>query len=194
MLHLSYGQSSLMEVMYEEVGGVAQGGVVQFPLKFESGAMRARIGPKDGQLYVCGIKGWQTNAGLDGCFQRVRCTGKPVYMPSSLHVAAKGITIGFTAALDASAADPGNFSIEEWNYKWSSDYGSADYLPDDPAKKGRAPVDIVAAKLGADGKSVQLDIPGLKPVMQMAIKFKLKAADGTSINQTIYNTINVVPK
>src|SRR5258706_12869623 len=41
--------------------------VVPLDLKFESGLMRARVNPKDGQLYVCGIKGWQTSGNRDGC-------------------------------------------------------------------------------------------------------------------------------
>ena len=38
--------------------------------------MRARFNAADGQLYVCGLKGWQTRATKDGIFQRVRYTGK----------------------------------------------------------------------------------------------------------------------
>jgi hypothetical protein len=85
LLHTSYGQSSLLSVLYEDAGGDVQGGVVRFPLTFDSGVMRPRFNPKDGQLYVCGMKGWQTNAAKDACFQRVRYTGKPANMPTGAY-------------------------------------------------------------------------------------------------------------
>ena len=50
------------------------------------------------------LKGWQTTAAKDACFQRVRYTGKPVHMPSSLHVKEDGIEIGFTVPIDPSTA------------------------------------------------------------------------------------------
>jgi glucose/arabinose dehydrogenase len=84
LLHTSYGQSALFKVLYEDAGGDVQGGVVRFGLKFESGVMRPRFNPADGQLYLCGMKGWQTNAAKDACFHRVRLTGTPANMPSAL--------------------------------------------------------------------------------------------------------------
>ena len=43
-----------------------------------SGVMRARFNTVDGQLYLCGLKGWQTRGTKDGIFQRVRYTGATV--------------------------------------------------------------------------------------------------------------------
>ncbi len=81
LLHTSFGKSALMLVLHEDVGGVMQGGVMTLPLKFASGIMRGRVNAADGQVYVCGIKGWQTNAATDGCLQRVRATGRPACLP-----------------------------------------------------------------------------------------------------------------
>jgi hypothetical protein len=61
-----------------------------------------------------------------------------------------------------------------------------------PNQKGRDSVAIKSIRLGSDGKSVFLAIPGLKPVMQMKIQFRIKAADGSPIAYEIYNTINRV--
>lgn len=83
-LFMSYGKCTLFHMMTEEVDGVTQGGMVQFPLKFNSGLMRARFNPKDGQFYGCGLKGWQTSAARDGGFFRVRYTGAPVNDPVGL--------------------------------------------------------------------------------------------------------------
>jgi hypothetical protein len=133
MLHLSYGTCSVLGVLREEVSAahvpsalqprpasVQQGGVVRFPLSFQSGIMRARFHPVDGQLYVAGLRGWQTTGVKNGAFQRVRYTGAPVRMPIGLRTTKKGVRLDFTCTLDpASASDPQNWSVEVWNYLWS---------------------------------------------------------------------------
>ena len=53
----------------------------------------------DGQLYVAGLKGWQTSAGHDGALQRVRYTQKVVRDVSALHVTPRGLQITFTVPL-----------------------------------------------------------------------------------------------
>src|SRR5262245_41115245 len=62
LLHTSYGKATLFHVLMETIDGQVQGGVWQFPLKFDSGIMRARFHPRDGQLYLSGLKGWQTRS------------------------------------------------------------------------------------------------------------------------------------
>lgn len=195
MLYLSYGKSSLFAVLQERVGEVAQGGVVKFPLKFATGLMRARFNPVDGQLYVAGLKGWQTNGVKDGAIQRVRYTGKSVTMQEALHVSKKGITIRFTGALDKkTASDVQNWSIEQYNYLWSSAYGSDTYKVSKPEEKGSDQVPIQSVKVADDGKSVFLEVSGLVPVMQMRIKMNVKAVDGSRVPDDIAHTINVVPE
>jgi hypothetical protein len=194
MIHLSYGTCSIFETLTENIDGIWQGGTVRFPLDFDSGIMRARFNPVDGQLYVTGLKGWQTRAAKDGIFQRVRYTGKTVNMPSELHVLKDSLAITFTNPVDpATATDSDNYNIEEWNYIWSSKYGSDDVSRDDPKKKGHDTVDIGAMTLSPDHKTLFVKIADLKPVMQMKIVMKIKAADGSPMNWELDNTINVVP-
>ena len=199
MLYLSYGKSSLFVVLQERVGGVPQGGVAKLPLRFASGVMRGRFNPVDGQLYVAGLKGWQSNAVKDGAVQRVRYTGKSATLPESLHVTDAGITIGFTGPLEAaSAADAQNYAIEQNNYIWSADYGSPEIKPsagESLAEKdqGTEKVAIRSVRLSADRRTVFLEVPGLKPVMQSRIKMNIKAEDGSRVPDEICHTINVVP-
>lgn len=194
LLHLSYGKSSLFHVLREGVDGVPQGGVVRFPLKFDSGIMRSRFNPADGQLYVAGLKGWQTDAGRDGCFQRVRYTGKPVRDVAAMHVTKTGIDLTFTVPLDRkSAGDPDSYSIERWNYRWTKRYGSPEYKVSDPEKTGHDKVEVKSAKVSADGRTVSLEVPGIRPVMQMRINLGVEAADGTAMKVEIDSTINKVP-
>ena len=153
--------------------------------------MRPRFNPVDGQLYVAGLKGWQTNATREGGFDRVRYTGKPVHMPTGLRAKKTGMEIVFTNRLDkAMAEDTDNWSIQIWNYRWSSSYGSETYLPLHPKRKGLATLNVTSASLASDEKTVFLKIPDMQTVMQMKIKFRIKAKDGSRMRHEIYNTIH----
>jgi len=191
LLHLSYGKCEMMLTLREVVDGVAQGGVIVMKPQFLSGAMRGTFRKQDGQLYVVGSLGWSTSASKDGSFQRVRYTGKNVYLPSSLHVYSNGIELSFTDALDRTTAeDSGSYAIEQWNYHYQQKYGSNDYLTEKPDTEGHDTVNVTSARLLPDGHSVFLQIDSLKPVMQMEIKFNVNAADGKIMRGAIYNTIN----
>jgi hypothetical protein len=193
LVHLSYGMSSLFNVMHESVDGTWQAAAVKFPLTFDSSCMRGRFNPKDGQLYIAGLKGWQTNAKTEGAFQRVRFTGKPVKMPVEFHAAKNGLFITFASPLDAKvASDDGNWSVEQWNYKWTGNYGSPEFSVADPNKTQHDEVEVKAVKVSSDGKTVWLQIDNLVPVMQMKIKCNIKDADGKDLSWEIYNTINKV--
>ncbi len=194
MLSTSYGKSSLLAVLDEKVDGVAQGGAITLPVKFTSGIMRARFNPQDGQLYVAGLKGWQSNAAKEGCFQRVRYTGRPVHLPTGLHMGKDEISITFPEPLaTAEANDAENFAIEQYNYQWWSTYAAPELSLARPGEKGRDKVEVSASKLSPDGRTVTLSVPGLQPVMQMEIKMRLRAADGAEIETMIGSTINRVP-
>ena len=149
LLHTSYGRCTLFHVMTEKVEGQVQGGVFQFPLRFDSGVMRGRFHPRDGQLYLCGLGGgWQTSGAREGALQRVRYTGKPLRQPVGLRVKREGVEITFAEALDPEwAADDGNYAIEQWNYRWTASYGSKDYAVSAPERQGRDEVEILAAEL-----------------------------------------------
>ena len=66
-----------------------------------------------------------------------------------------GVELTFTQPLDkASAEDVQNYSGERWNYLRTSNYGSPEFSVENPDKKGHDKLDITAAKLSADGKTV----------------------------------------
>jgi mono/diheme cytochrome c family protein len=193
LLHMSYGQSSLYEVLTQEVDGVVQGGVTRIPLKFATGLMRARFAPHDGELYVAGQRGWQTNGTEDGAIQRVRYTGKPHFSPKALRVTDRGIHMDFHEPLEPeSAGNPDNYSLEQYNYRWTSNYGSKEYRPSNPDELGHDILDITGVRLSADHKSVFLAVTGLRPVMQSEITMRIKAQSGAQIPEKIFHTINAV--
>lgn len=194
MVHLSYGKSTLFACPTETVDGAMQGAAIQFPLKFDSSAMRARFHSGkngDGQLYLCGLKGWQTNAGKEGALHRVRYTGKPSTIPVDVKAHKNGVAISYAVALDkATATDAENWSVEQWNYQWTANYGSPEVSVRDPKKKGHDEVDVKGATLSADGKTVFLRIDGMTPVHQMKITSAVRTADGQDVKYEIYNTIH----
>jgi hypothetical protein len=181
--------------MRQDVGnGRQQAGVVKFPIKFTSSAMRARFNNRDGQLYVAGLSEWQSNAAKITGFDRVRYTGKPVYSVSGIKVTSTGVDLTFSQPLDkASAEDLQNWSGKRWNYIRSENYGSPEVNVKDPKKNGRESISVSAAKLSADGRTVSLRIDDIRPVMQESIKWDLQAKDGVKISQEIQHTIHVVP-
>jgi hypothetical protein len=168
--------------------------------------MRARFNPRDGQLYVCGLKGWQTSAAQDGALQRVRYTGKPLHLPVDLKVEKGGVVVTFSDPLDPETAnDATSYDVEVWDYIWASQYGSPHVSTIDPEAdmqkmgdkidieyRNSDKLEVRRAELRGD-RQVFLGIAGLKPVMQMQIKINVDAADGSAIKHTIYNTIHVVP-
>jgi hypothetical protein len=171
LLHMSYGTASLFNVVYEKKDGVVQGGVVKFPLTFASGIMRGRFNPKDGQLYVAGLRGWQTAGARDGCLQRVRYTGKPANTLAGFKTVEGGIELTFTDPVDPEAGTTDAYAAQRWNYVWSEKYGSDDWWVSNPKKKGREPLEIEAAKLSDDRKSVRLKFDNV-PANQILLKIR----------------------
>ena len=190
-LFMSYGKCLLYGVSMDKVGDTVQATLVPFGLKFQSGIMRGRFNPKDGQLYVAGLKGWQNAATRDGGFYRVRYTGKPVHQVVKTHVAKNGIRLDFAAPLDAkSAGDPSSYSVETWNYRYSGAYGSPELSVKDPTKNGHDKLAVTAVKVSVDWKTVFLEIDGLTPVDQFSVKYTVNAADGTELRSEVIGTIH----
>jgi ribosomal protein L35AE/L33A len=164
---------------------------VPFNLRFNSGVMRARFNTRDGQLYLCGLKGWQNAATRDGGFYRVRYTGKPVRMPVKAHVAQNGVQLKFSCDLDAkSAGDPQSYNVELWNYRYSGAYGSPEFSVKEPGKARHDTLTVKSASLGADKRTVFLEIEGLQPADQYSVKYTVNAADGTEVRSEIVGTIH----
>lgn len=199
LLHISYGKSDLHLVLMEKIPDAPnncgyQGGTVKLPLAFNTGIARGRFNPKDGQLYVAGLKGWQTNGARDGGLQRVRYTGEALHSVSGLNIKKNGIQLTFSSELDkAEAGNKENYQVEVWNYAWTNAYGSPEFKPSsDNKEKGHDKLEITNVTVGSDGKTVFLETP-VQPVMQMMIKFRIASKDGATIGQEIYNTVNHVP-
>jgi hypothetical protein len=199
LLHQSYGQCNVYLVLQQEQGGRVQGGVVRIPADFASSQMRGRF--HGDALYTVGFKGWQTRAAQDTAFQRVRMQKAPLRMPIGMEVTKGAIQLTFAEALDPETAnDPESYEVEIWNYLWCEAYGSPEYKPSEPEKKvregekNRDVLTVTSAKLGADGRTVTLQVEGLQNVMQTRVAYSVDAADGAIVEGEVHGTIHFLPE
>lgn len=183
-LNLSYGMGKVFIVPYETVNGQAQGGMCELPgANFPTGVMRGRFHPSNGQLYLCGMFAWAGNKEQPGGLYRLRATGKPAHVPTGLHAKKQGMTVTFSDPVErSSATDPSNFSIRTWSLKRSANYGSKHYdehiLP------------VKSATVSEDGRSVSLELDGMKLTWCMEIAYTIKGSKGESVTGRIDNTVH----
>ena len=191
LLSFSYGVGRIFLVSTQWVDGVLQGGITPLPLEFDTGLMRARFSPHDGQLYVCGLYGWAGNKTQPGGFFRVRRTDAPLQLVDNLRVAADGLVLEFLQPLDlSSAADPGNYSVQSWGYRWTENYGSPDFKRN--GDKGRDRLTVTSVRVARDGRAVFLEIPSIAPSMQMHVQLNVRGADGLAFQTYVHHTVHTL--
>ncbi|QTN31602.1 hypothetical protein HZ994_04430 [Akkermansiaceae bacterium] len=204
LLHLSYGKSSIYRVLPVSYNGKPQAGAVKLPIQLQSSAMRARF-HEDGSMYVLGFRGWQTNAATECAFQRIRYNaGAPAMLPEKLGYSDTGVTIAFPVELDDELAeDVTSYSVQRWDYVRGPQYGSGEFSVDNPDAEAREQalaaeskghrkrdkVNVLSAKLSADGKSVELALEGMKPAMGLKIGYDLEDTEGEVLNSEIHATV-----
>lgn len=170
-----------------------QAATLQLPLAFESGIMRGRFSPHDGQLYVSGMRGWVSAAVQDGCLQRVRYTGQVTAWPTAVHSFRNGLALTFATPLEpSSATDPENYSVEAWNYHYRADYGSAEFRPSASQTEGHDSWNVKSAVL-LDPYTVFLEIEPWQTVMQLALRYQIETGDHQPMRHIIYHTLNALP-
>jgi Xylose isomerase-like TIM barrel len=194
MFHFSWGRCTLHAVLPQQIGEQWQAATVEVPgVVLQSGPAEAEFHPRDGQLYVVGLDGWQTGAKVDGSFERIRYTGKAVRLPSRFAAHADGLCIEFDEPLDSGGLTADDaVRVEQWNYRWSSTYGSYHYSPSDPKRVGHDVVAVQQATLSANGKQLFVQIDDLRPVDQIHLALNMRTADGASVKCNLYGTINAL--
>ena len=96
-------------------------------------------------------------------------------------------------ALGCARSGAGSIPVQRWQYRWTENYGSKQYKLSNPTKEGQDDVNILAAKLADDGKTLLLKLEDHRRAMQMRIDLDIKSEDGQPVKTTIYSTINQVP-
>ncbi len=194
-IHLSYGRCRAFVLLRQEFAdGTVQGGATALPLNFLSGSCRGRF-DATGNLFVCGLNGWQTAAKADGSLQRVRSTGKPLNAVVKSEVCESGVKLTFSEALDAKSAEAvQNYKAAQWNYRWSGDYGSKRWMVSNPNIEGQDPLVPTSAKL-LDEKTLFVKFQnGMKPVMQLQVGYNLQSKAGEPVVGSVYLTVHKMAK
>ncbi len=173
----------------ERVNGQWQGAVFQFTQGLESGVQRMVWGP-DGCLYVGGIGAggdwnWRgTKFGL----QRLAPSGKTAFEMLAIHAKPDGFVVEFTKPVSTAwLNDAGNYAARQWTYKPTKEYGGP--------KVDEETLVVRRATAGRDGKSVMLEIPGLKRGRCVSLRMDPKSEEGEQIWSTEgWYTLNEIPR
>lgn len=196
LLHTSFGQGHLFYLMTQEVDGLNQAALVRFPHDFDTGIMRGRTNPADGQLYVTGLNGWNDNGRgdlADGGIYRVRHTGQPVRMITNCEVHPGELRLQFNFPLDRSVSSrAAAYVAEQWNYKWTDKYGSDLYHPE-TGEIGKQSLPIDSVSVSQDGKTLSLKTSKLSPVNQLHLQIDVMDSEGKPFKENIYWTIHKIP-
>lgn len=184
LLHESYGNCSLLAVLLDRNSEPWQGALWKFPFSFASGVMRARFNPADGQLYTCGLRGWDSNGAKDGQLSRIRYTGKPSPVPIGFEVTKKGLRITFSHPLDKKSAE----DDQSYDGEWSNPIP----LPGRKTEP-KSEMTVESAKLSDDGKTIELAIEGLRPMANFSLRYRIKSAAGETIPGELSGSIHRVP-
>ena len=195
LLFTSYGRCIMFATLRHKVADSEQAAMVPLNLPFDTGIMRGRVHPLDGQVYVAGLRGWLTTAQRAGGLFRVRYTGKPADLPVDFVVKTTGVELRFSDPLDPhSTAALTNFTAERWNYFYSGNYYSAEYSVTHPKEPKHDTLAIQSAHLSADARTLTLNIADMRKSQQLQINLKLRTANGKPIERVIYLTVPVLAK
>lgn len=189
LVHIGFNKPELFHVLLNERTHRLQATVVSVTRGFEFPPLNGAVNPADGQLYLAGFQvlGWGNVLDVPAGLARVRYTGAPFLSPREVVPMDQGLLLRFDVALDRTkATDPASYSLQSWAYKRTYKYGSPQYKAD--GTPGQDALPASSAYLSADGRSVFIGVPNLKPVMQLRVGWSLATADGKSFDDNAYTT------
>lgn len=193
-IHTSYGTGWCYYVRPKKVEGVWQASMIALPFQFDAGIQRAAVNPIDNNVYVTGLTGWDDGvAQTYGTLSRIRFTGGKGHLVEDVDIIPSGIRVAFNFALDPAALDTSDVEVSMWNYKWTSKYGSAHYSVLKPETEGEDRLAVSELVTGNAGKTLDIKTRALQNAHSVRLRLRVKAADGTIVNESIYMTINKMP-
>jgi hypothetical protein len=177
----------IMRVVLEKVGGEFQGACIPFRQGFTPPVLRFMWG-NNGTMFVGGSsRGWGGGRRSYG-LARLQWTGKVPFEIHEMKARPKGFLVSFTQKVDPkTAADIKSYSMECWTHKYYSRYG------DD--QQDKRPLKITKATVGADGKSVVLEIDKLETYYVHALQLAgVRNQQGQGLLHPVaYYTLNRIP-
>lgn len=183
LLNFSYGYGKVYVVPHEKKGERMQGGMIELPIpQFPTGVMRGRFNPSDKHLYAAGMFAWAGNQEQDGGFYRIRYTGEPVHLPTSLMAKGQTITLRMSGEIDTSSVDAEAFKVSSWSLKRTKNYGSEHHDVQE--------LEVADVKVLNDNRTIELTIPKLAPTWCMETVYSIKTSDGRPLEGKIHHTVH----
>jgi mono/diheme cytochrome c family protein len=178
-------RSMLMRATLEKIQGEYQGAMYPFLGGFKSGNNRIAFSP-DGHLYVGQTaRGWRAEGGEPFGLQRVVWNGTIPMEILEMNLTAEGFDLSFTHPVDReNAADPRNYSLRHYHYKYHREYGSP--------KVDEKEVELSTVLVSEDGRRVSLFLPELidRKVYELRLN-EIRSAGGEPVlNPVAYYTLS----
>ena len=181
-------KSTVMRVALEKVNGVYQGACFPFRSGLQCGVNRLAFAP-DGSLFAGQTnRGWGSIGGKPYGLQRLVYTGTLPFEIHHIALTPTGFDLTFTKPVDAAAVTEKLAAVESYTYVYFGNYGCPE--TDRRAEK------VTATKLSADGKTLSLAVPALRPGRVYAIRLdgaKTPAAEKL-LHDEAYYTLNELVK
>ncbi|WP_214070713.1 plastocyanin/azurin family copper-binding protein [Mucilaginibacter sp. dw_454] len=183
-------QSRINRVFLEQVKGQYQGAAIPFREGFESGVLRLAWGA-DNSLFVGQTsRGWGSTGQKEFGLERLVWAKTTPFEMKAVRAMPDGFEIEFTKPVNKkAAADPDNYTITGFTYKYHPVYGSATI---------REKVHIVnAAIVSEDGLKVRLVADSLreKYIHEIKVDKAVTSADNSVslLHPVAYYTLNNIP-
>ncbi|WP_315851414.1 hypothetical protein [Rhodopirellula sp. MGV] len=151
-----FTQAGINRVFLEKVNGEYQGACFPFKLGFASAVLRMVQG-SDGSVFV-GLtnRGWSSLGDASYGLQRLVWTGDTPFEIKEMRACHDGFELEYTLPVDANtASDVNSYQMKSYTYFYHSTYGSDEIQTQ--------PLVIRSATVAEDGRTVRLEVDGLRP-------------------------------
>ncbi len=187
---VTYG--GIQRAYLEEVDGAYQGAVFRFTQGLEAGVNRISMGP-DGAIYAGGLGAggnWGQEGKLTYGLQKLMPTGSDAFDILEMRATSTGFELEYTQPLSQETADAlaASYAVEQWRYLPTAEYGGP--------KVDEETLTVSSATLSPDGRTVTLEIPGLKPGHVVHLRSPRPFTDDSGQelwNTEAWYTLNEIP-
>ncbi len=187
---VTYG--GLQRVYLDRVENQYQGAVFRHTQGLEAGISEVLLGP-DGALYVGGLGAggnWGQEGKLTYGLQKLTPNGTSVFEVKEMRATPTGFELEYTEPISAETVETlaDAYTVEQWRYGATMQYGGP--------KLDFQELEVGAATLSADGRTVTLTIPGLKEdrVVHVRSPHPFSSAEGEELwNTEAWYTLNEIP-
>ena len=197
VIHTSYSLCSVFYCLIDDAAPYPNGFAIRFPYDLVSGAMRPRVNPVDGQVYVACHKGWDTQAPRDGAIYRLRHTGDPCHAVCGAEVTREGVRLTFACDLDARSVVTENIRVGRASNEKKPRGGNTRPATAVALEGKRRVLITIPGIAGEDliNRTTRDQKSGVEKVqvnLPLEIALDLVAADGSPVRQVVYATVNSV--